>query len=55
MPRASRGILGEGALPALLAEVKAHEREMTAVARRLFAGWLEHVVGVPSDRDLIHS
>jgi GMP synthase-like glutamine amidotransferase len=46
------GILGAGALPALLAEVAAHEREMTALARRLFAGWLEHVVGIPSG--LVH-
>jgi GMP synthase (glutamine-hydrolysing) len=48
------GILGEGALPDLLGQVQAHEREMTATARRLFARWLEHVVGVPRDRDLVH-
>ncbi len=48
------GILGEGALPRLLADVQAHEQEMTAMARQLFAGWLEHVVGIPSDRDLVH-
>jgi GMP synthase (glutamine-hydrolysing) len=43
------GILGEGALPDLLGQVQAHEREMTTTARRLFARWLEHVVG-----DLVH-
>jgi len=48
------GILGQGALAGLLAQVRAHEHEMTAVARQLFAGWLEHVVGTRSDRDLIH-
>ncbi len=48
------GILGQGALPSLLTQVEAHEREMTTMARRLFAGWLEHVVGIPNDRDLIH-
>ncbi len=41
-------ILGEGALPGLLAQVHAHEREMTGLARRLFAGWIDHVVGIPS-------
>jgi GMP synthase-like glutamine amidotransferase len=38
--------LGPGALPRLLEQIAAHEGEMTGVARRLFAGWLEHVVGV---------
>jgi GMP synthase-like glutamine amidotransferase len=37
--------LGPGALPLLLEQIAAHEREMTALARRLFGGWLEHVVG----------
>jgi GMP synthase-like glutamine amidotransferase len=40
-------IKGPGALPRMLAEIAAHEREMTSLARRLFAGWLEYVV-VPS-------
>jgi GMP synthase-like glutamine amidotransferase len=37
--------LGRGALPRLVEQIAAHEREMTGLARRLFAGWLEHVVG----------
>jgi GMP synthase-like glutamine amidotransferase len=47
------GILGEAALPELLAEIAAHERVMTGTARRLFAGWLEHTVGLSSDSDLV--
>jgi GMP synthase-like glutamine amidotransferase len=47
------GILGREALPGLLARVEAHEHEMTEMARRLFAGWLEHVVGLPSDSHLV--
>jgi GMP synthase-like glutamine amidotransferase len=39
------GIMGDGALPRLLAQIKEHEREMTTLARALFARWLEHVVG----------
>lgn len=39
------GIMGDGALPRLLDQVKAHEAEMTELARTLFARWLEHVVG----------
>lgn len=50
--RSLEGILGPGALPDLLTQVEAHEAEMSALARRLFAGWLEHVVGLPSD--LVH-
>jgi GMP synthase-like glutamine amidotransferase len=46
--RSLDGILGPGALPDLLTRVAAHEAEMTGLARRLFAGWLEHVVGLPS-------
>ena len=37
--------LGPGALPRLVEQIAAHEREMTGLARGLFAGWLEHVVG----------
>jgi GMP synthase (glutamine-hydrolysing) len=37
-------MLGAGALPRLLERIEAHEREMTALARLLFAAWLEHVV-----------
>lgn len=39
-------ILGAGALTALLERVAAHEREMTGLARQLFAAWLKHVVGL---------
>lgn len=41
-------IMGEGSLPRLLDEVKVHEAEMTGLARKLFARWLEHVVEAPS-------
>ena len=40
-------IMGKGALPRLLAKIDGHEREMTRLARTLFAGWLENVVGAP--------
>lgn len=36
--------LGSGALPILIKQVEAHEREMTSLARTLFAAWLELVV-----------
>lgn len=39
------GIMGEGALPRLLDDLKAHEDAMTGLARELFSRWLEHVVG----------
>jgi GMP synthase-like glutamine amidotransferase len=38
--------MGTGALSRLLEQLKAHEYEMTILARRLFAAWLEHVVGL---------
>jgi GMP synthase-like glutamine amidotransferase len=38
-------IMGAGSLPRLLDEVKAHEDEMTGLARELFARWLQEVVG----------
>ncbi|MBV8218191.1 MAG: type 1 glutamine amidotransferase, partial [Solirubrobacterales bacterium] len=42
-------LMGENALPRLLAEIGTREDEMTTLARRLFAAWLEHVVpGAPS-------
>jgi GMP synthase (glutamine-hydrolysing) len=41
------GIMGKGALPRLLAQIGAHEREMTRLARNLFAEWLENLVGLP--------
>jgi GMP synthase-like glutamine amidotransferase len=39
------GIMGDDALPRLLTEIDAHEREMTGLARTLFGRWLEHVIG----------
>jgi GMP synthase-like glutamine amidotransferase len=39
-------LMGAGALPRLLAQVSEHEVEMVGLARRLFAAWLEHVVGL---------
>jgi GMP synthase (glutamine-hydrolysing) len=41
-----RELHGEGAPSALLAEVGASERDTVSLARRLFARWLEHVVGL---------
>ncbi len=38
--------LGEGALPRLVEQIRQHEHESTGLARRLFAAWLEHVVGL---------
>jgi GMP synthase-like glutamine amidotransferase len=40
-------LMGERALPRLLDQIGAHEDEMTGLARRLFAAWLERVVGGP--------
>jgi GMP synthase-like glutamine amidotransferase len=40
-------LLGDGALPSLVAELKRHEARSIVLARRLLAAWLEHVVGVP--------
>jgi GMP synthase-like glutamine amidotransferase len=37
-------IMGDGALGVLIARVGAHEREMTDLARAVFAAWLERVV-----------
>ena len=46
-----RALLGDDGLPTLVGEVRRHEAEMIGLARRLFAGWLEHVVGLaPSPR-----
>jgi GMP synthase-like glutamine amidotransferase len=46
-------LLGDGALPWLVEEVRAREVESTALARGMFARWLEHVVGLdrPGLRD----
>jgi GMP synthase (glutamine-hydrolysing) len=42
-----RELLGDEGLPTLLEQIRRHEDETTALARRLFAAWLEHVVGLP--------
>jgi GMP synthase-like glutamine amidotransferase len=38
-------IQGPGALPQLIEQIQAREQAMTGLARRLFAAWLDHVVG----------
>jgi GMP synthase (glutamine-hydrolysing) len=40
--------LGPGALDRLLADVEENAAVTVPLARRLFGGWLEHVVGVPA-------
>ena len=42
--QALEGIMGEGALPRLLDSVEGHAREMTDLARAVFAAWLERVL-----------
>jgi GMP synthase (glutamine-hydrolysing) len=44
--RSLEGLMGVGALPRLLADIGEREAEMTGLARRLFAAWLERVVGL---------
>ena len=39
-------LLGPGALPRLIEEVRRHQVQTTQHARRMFAAWLEHVVGL---------
>lgn len=39
-------LLGPGALPRLIEQVREHEAQTTSQARRMFAAWLEHVVGM---------
>jgi GMP synthase (glutamine-hydrolysing) len=39
-------LLGPGALPRLIAEVREHQEQTTRQARQMFAAWLAHVVGV---------
>lgn len=41
-----RALLGDDGLPTLLTALGHHERESLASARRLFAAWLKHVVGL---------
>ncbi len=43
-------LLGDGALPRLLAQIAEREEEMTALARSVFAAWLEHAVGLSAPR-----
>jgi GMP synthase-like glutamine amidotransferase len=38
-------LMGPNGVPALIEQVRAHERETLRLARTLFAAWLEHVVG----------
>ena len=45
-----RNMLGPEALPWLVGRVRGRERETTGLARRLFAAWLEHVVGLAPPR-----
>jgi GMP synthase (glutamine-hydrolysing) len=40
-------LMGERALPRLLDQIGTHEDEMAGLARRLFAAWLERIVGGP--------
>ena len=42
------GIMGAGALPRLVGEIRAREEEMVRLARGLFAAWLQRVVGLPT-------
>lgn len=44
--RSLERLLGPGALPRLIDEVRRHEAQTTQQARRMFAAWLEHVVGL---------
>ena len=41
-----RALMGPGGLPRLLEQVGDREAEMASLARRLFAAWLQHVVGL---------
>ena len=44
--RSLRALLGDDGLPSLLTALHRHQAESIAHARRLFAAWLEHVVGL---------
>jgi GMP synthase (glutamine-hydrolysing) len=44
--RSLEQLLGPGALPRLIEQVRGHEAQTTQQARRMFAAWLEHVVGL---------
>jgi GMP synthase-like glutamine amidotransferase len=41
-----RELLGDDGLPTLVEQVRHHQAETIALARRLFGAWLEHVVGL---------
>jgi GMP synthase (glutamine-hydrolysing) len=41
-----RQLLGDNALPTLMEQVRRHEADTSGLARRLFARWLEAVVGL---------
>jgi hypothetical protein len=44
--RSLEQLLGPGALLRLIEEVSRHQARTTQQARRMFAAWLEHVVGL---------
>jgi hypothetical protein len=44
--RSLEQLLGRNALARLIDEVRRHQQRTTQQARRLFAAWLEHVVGL---------
>jgi len=44
--RSLEQLLGPGALPRLIDEVRERQAETVSHARRMFAAWLEHVVGL---------
>lgn len=46
--RSLRELLGPDGLPRLVEDVRHHEHASIGHARRLFAAWLEHVVGWPA-------
>ncbi len=46
--RSLRALLGDDGLQTLLRAIGDHEPESVALARRLFAAWLQHVVGLPA-------
>jgi hypothetical protein len=41
-----RELLGDHGLSTLVEQVRCHQDKMAALARRVFAAWLEHVVGL---------
>ena len=43
-----RALLGDDGLEALLGAIGRHEQKSVALARQLFAAWLEHAVGLPA-------